>query len=87
MLVRTGRGDGPLEGPDGRAGDPVVQALDDEAAGGAREAPGAAGDGRGLHDRDDAGRRRRTGLSGELGDRLVAVGRLDRFAGSSAKTS
>src|SRR5438477_11029970 len=75
FVFGSGLGDGPLEGADGRAGDPVVQALGDEASGGTGEPARAARDGCGLLDVEDAGGRRRAGPSGELGVHLVAVGR------------
>src|SRR5437588_8338189 len=54
FVSAAGRGDGPLEGTDGRAGDRVEQALDGEASGGAREPARTAGDGRGFLDVEDA---------------------------------
>src|SRR5689334_21544130 len=73
----TGRGDGSLIGADGRARDPVVQALAEEAPGDAGEPAGAADDRRRFLDVEDTGHCRRRGYPGEFGNHRVAVRRRD----------
>src|SRR4051794_11112884 len=74
LLSTPAVGDGPVEGADGRAACDVVQALDDEAPGGAGESTRAARDGRGRDDEEEPGRPRRHALPGQVGRQRVAVG-------------
>src|SRR5262245_61539638 len=75
LVSGAGAGDGPLEGTDGRLGDRVVPALDDEAPGSAGEPARAPGDGQRFLDVEDGGPRDRRGQPRPACGQLVAVGR------------